>query len=83
MVTLEIFNPLDCAWWDELLRNSPGAGFFHSSPWARVLHEAYGYEPCYLASVEDSRFTALLPCMEVRSPITGKRGVSLPFTDYC
>jgi len=27
------------------------------------------------------RLEALLPVMDVRSPITGKRGVSIPFTD--
>lgn len=26
---------------------------------------------------------ALLPCMDIDSYLTGKRGVSLPFTDYC
>ena len=26
---------------------------------------------------------ALLPVMEVNRPLTGRRGVSLPFTDYC
>ena len=26
---------------------------------------------------------SFLPVMEVNSPLTGKRGVSLPFTDYC
>lgn len=27
--------------------------------------------------------SALLPCMDIDSFLTGKRGVSLPFTDYC
>lgn len=80
---MEILNPLGYPRWDELLINCPEATFFHSSHWARVLHEAYGYEPCCAASIENNHFTALLPCMEVRSPFTGKRGVSLPFTDYC
>lgn len=26
---------------------------------------------------------AVFPVMEVNNPLTGKRGVSLPFTDYC
>ena len=30
-----------------------------------------------------SVLSALLPCMDIDSFLTGKRGVSLPFTDYC
>ncbi len=51
--------------------------------WARLLHEAYGYEPVYFAAIEGRSLSALFPFMEVRSIVTGKRGLSLPFTDYC
>jgi len=37
----------------------------------------------YFASIENGHFSALVPIMEVNSFLTGKRGVSLPFTDYC
>jgi hypothetical protein len=60
-----------------------GGSFFHTSFWARVLHDSYNYRPCYLTRVHNGAFTALLPLMEVRSFLTGRRGVSLPFTDYC
>ena len=60
-----------------------GGSFFHTSFWARVLHDSYGYRPCYPTRVHNGAFTALLPLMEVRSFLTGRRGVSLPFTDYC
>jgi hypothetical protein len=33
--------------------------------------------------MEGDRLRALVPVMEVNSLLTGKRGVSLPFTDYC
>lgn len=59
----------------------------------RVLHESYGYKPCCFASLgrselaalplEQDGFSALLPMMEVSSILTGRRGVSLPFTDFC
>jgi hypothetical protein len=32
---------------------------------------------------ENNRISVLLPFMEVRSALTGRRGVSLPFTDSC
>jgi hypothetical protein len=80
---LELVDPLTLPGWDEMLSGWREATFFHTSHWVRVLREAYGYRPCYLASVENDHFKVLLPCMEVRSPFTGKRGVSLPFTDHC
>jgi hypothetical protein len=56
---------------------------FHTAEWAQVLHETYGHRPLYLAIGEPGRISALLPLMEVASPFTGRRGVSLPFTDSC
>ena len=66
-----------------MLLRTPGASFFHSSAWARVLSESYGYNPLYFTVIENDNLRALVPMMEVKSFLTGKRGVSLPFTDYC
>lgn len=82
-MNLEVFNPLEFPGWDELLANCPEATIFHCAAWARVLHESYGYVPCCLGLIEKQGFSVLLACMEVRSILTGRRGVSLPFTDYC
>ena len=76
-------NPLEHAGWDALLLTHPEYSFFHSAAWARVLRETYDFEPtCFLVS-EHRRLLALLPIMEVNSWLTGRRGVSLPFTDDC
>lgn len=80
---LEIINPIDYPNWDELQLSSGDNSFFHTSGWARVLAESYGYKPVYFARFEDKRLSFLMPFMEISSPVTGKRGVSLPFTDYC
>ncbi|MHC1725263.1 MAG: lipid II:glycine glycyltransferase FemX [Syntrophobacteraceae bacterium] len=56
--------------------------FFHSSNWENALEDAYSYKPVHLPSPAGSPL-ARIPLMEVDSPLTGKRGVSLPFTDYC
>ena len=82
-MNLEIIDPTNYAAWDELLLSTPGHSFFHSSAWARVLKDSYGYTPMYFATIENGQFWTLVPVMEVNSFITGKRGVSLPFTDYC
>ena len=69
--------------WDSRLNHFPGATFFHGAAWARVLHSTYGYQPVYFATVEQDRLRSLLPVMEVNSWLTGRRGISLPFTDDC
>jgi Acetyltransferase (GNAT) domain len=80
---IEVVDPLSGHGWDEMVSASGKGSFFHSSFWARVLSESYGYQPVYFASADREEQRALVPLMEVKSRITGKRGVSLPFTDYC
>ena len=82
-VTFDIVNPLQERRWDELLLHNEAYSFFHSSSWARVLSESYRYQPRYVVSVRNGRLSVLLPFMEITSAITGRRGVSLPFSDYC
>lgn len=82
-MNIEIINPLDFKAWDDLVLLLPDSSFFHSSAWARVLHESYRYVPLYFSVLEGNQLRAVLPVMEVNSFITGRRGVSLPFTDYC
>jgi hypothetical protein len=69
--------------WDRWLADRPDGCFFHTCAWARVLHETYGHQPVYFSRIEGGGLQSLLPVMEVSSPVTGRRGVSLPFTDYC
>ena len=76
-------NPLEYPGWDALLATHPGSTFFHSAAWAKVLRKTYDCSPSYFAVLEGDRLLALLPVMEVNSPLTGRRGVTLPFTDTC
>jgi hypothetical protein len=78
---IRLVNPLESADWDTNLTNLPGAGFFHTCIWARVLNETYGYQPLYHATFGSGRIRTLLPLMEINSWLTGRRGVGLPFTD--
>jgi hypothetical protein len=76
-------NPLQHPEWDALVAAHPKGSFFHGSAWARVLQETYGHQPFYFAAVTQGRLLGLLPVMELNRPLRGRRGVSLPFTDYC
>lgn len=80
---IRVVNPLEYPDWDERVLSSPDTSFFHSSAWAKTLVASYGFKPAYLAVPEADRFALLLPLMEVDSRLTGRRGVSLPFTDQC
>lgn len=80
---MEIVNPAIHPAWNTLLHAHGRASFFHSVCWAKVLGESYGYKPCYFTVIKGGNLVCLLPFMEVDSWLTGKRGVSLPFTDYC
>jgi hypothetical protein len=81
--SVQIVDPLAIPDWDSLVSSLPGHSFFHSAAWARVLEQSYGYKPVYFAKVENGQLRGLLPMMEVNSWLTGKRGVSLPFSDMC
>jgi lipid II:glycine glycyltransferase (peptidoglycan interpeptide bridge formation enzyme) len=81
--SIQIIDPTQHKGWDDLILSHPEGSFFHSSAWARVLSESYGYAPKYFAVIRNEKLVSLLPVMEVNSLFTGKRGVSLPFTDYC
>jgi len=80
---VEIINPLEYPGWDDLLLSQHDHSIFHTTHWARILHESYGYTPLYFTLFHDGALSALIPVMEVNSWITGRRAVSLPFTDYC
>lgn len=76
-------NPLEQSGWDDLVAEHPQGTFFHGSAWSRVLQDTYGHTPKYFCRMAGGRLETLLPVMEVSSVWTGRRGVGLPFTDFC
>lgn len=80
---VKVINPTEVPEWDGMVAAFPGCSFFHSSAWSKVLSDSYGYKQLYFTLWQNDRLAALLPIMEVDSMITGRRGVCLPFTDYC
>lgn len=82
-INFEPLNPADYPDWDNLLKTNSAASFFHCSSWSKVLTDTYKYTPLYFTSVVNNRLQRLIPVMEINSILTGNRGVSLPFSDYC
>lgn len=80
---IKITNPLEHSCWNALVLPNSTCSFFHSANWARTLSESYGYTPHYITILHDDKLSALMPFMGIDSMLTGKRAVSLPFTDCC
>lgn len=80
---LQIINPMKYSNWDELILTSYNYSLFHTSGWAKVVSESYNYKPLYFTEIDNGRITSLIPIMAIKSPLTGRRGVALPFVDYC
>lgn len=81
--SVSFVDPTTDAEWDRRLAGKPGSSFFQSCAWARVLMGSYGHVPLYSICSGKSPAELCLPLMEVSSPLTGRRGVSLPFSDFC
>jgi len=77
----QIIDPFADGAWDDQVRSYPNHSVFHTSAWARVLAEAYHHRPYYLSFLDGQSLCACLPLMEVNSRFTGKRALSLPFSD--
>jgi CelD/BcsL family acetyltransferase involved in cellulose biosynthesis len=82
-MTVKVRETTDPAW-AEFVLGHPDATIFHHPAWASLLAECYGYRPFVLASLDArGKIDAGMPFMEVDSPLTGHRWVSLPFSDFC
>jgi lipid II:glycine glycyltransferase (peptidoglycan interpeptide bridge formation enzyme) len=77
-------NPLSDARWDEFVQTHPASSVFHTRAWIEALKSTYGYEPVvFTTSPDGTRLTNGILCCHVRSWLTGKRLVSVPFADHC
>ncbi len=75
-----VIDPLSDVRWDEFVSRHPKAGVFHTSAWLDVIQRAFGYLPAHLAYEVDGVLKGVLPLMLIRSALTGKRLVSLPYS---
>ncbi|MFZ1998823.1 MAG: GNAT family N-acetyltransferase [Candidatus Sulfotelmatobacter sp.] len=77
-------NPLDDPRWETFVHNHARASVFHSTNWLRALQIAYGYDPAVVTTnPRQAALTNGLVFCRVESWLTGRRMVSLPFSDHC
>jgi CelD/BcsL family acetyltransferase involved in cellulose biosynthesis len=80
VVTTEI----DEVRWADFVASHPASGPFHLPAWAAMIAECYRFRAfALLVEDRDGEVLAGLPAIAVRSPLRGRRWVSLPFTDAC
>jgi Acetyltransferase (GNAT) domain len=78
------FDPLEDSRWKTFVGTHPGASVFHQVGWLNSLKSCYGYVPMALTlSPPGSPLENGIVLCEVTSPLTGKRLVSVPFSDHC
>jgi hypothetical protein len=77
-------DPLSDSRWPALVAEHPKASVFHTREWLSALKKTYQYRPFVLTtSKPDVPLTEGIVFCEVRSWLTGRRLVSLPFSDHC
>lgn len=69
--------------WDGYVEGHPAGKIYHTSAWCRIVAEIGRYRPRCVIAEHDGEIAGLLPAMEVRSWLTGRRLGSLPFSDTC
>jgi CelD/BcsL family acetyltransferase involved in cellulose biosynthesis len=84
VIGIDGIDPLSDPRWPEFLQNHPDASIFHSPGWVEALRRTYGYQPVVFTTASPSQglSNGLLFC-RIHSRFTGRRLVSLPFSDHC
>lgn len=83
-MTVYRLNPLCDPRWRKFLERHLRASVFHTPEWLDALRRTYGYEPIVLTTAapgEDLQ-DGVAFC-RIQSWLTGRRMVSLPFSDHC
>jgi FemAB-related protein (PEP-CTERM system-associated) len=77
--TLPINSP-----WHTLIEERAKNSFYYDQRWLEMLTSFYGYRITRLMTKDqDGQITGFLPLCSVNSVLTGRRLVSLPFSDQC
>src|SRR5256886_17149474 len=79
-----IIDPLRDPRWAEFVERHPQASVFHTPGWLEALRRTYGSEPlAYTTTPRGVELANGIVFCRVSSRITGRRMVSLPFSDHC
>ena len=82
-MSVYLVDPLTDARWLDFIETHPDATAFHSPGWLSALNRTYGYRPVVLTtSAPGNQLANGVAACEI-SAWSGRRLVSLPFSDHC
>jgi CelD/BcsL family acetyltransferase involved in cellulose biosynthesis len=81
--TTRLIDPIADPEWLAFIEASPSAEIFHHPLWLQLLRSRYGYriEACCVEG--EGGIEAGIPFARIESRLTGRRLVSVPFSDSC
>jgi CelD/BcsL family acetyltransferase involved in cellulose biosynthesis len=83
-VKVYTLDPLRDPRWAEFVADHPSASVFHTVAWLTAVQRTYGYTPIvYTTSPPSSPLSNGIVLCQIKSWLTGRRMVSLPFSDHC
>jgi CelD/BcsL family acetyltransferase involved in cellulose biosynthesis len=83
-MTIYEIDPIKDRRWTEFLLKHPAASVFHTAGWLEALQRTYGYEPVvFTTSPPEGELRNGIPFCRITTWFTGRRLVSLPFSDHC
>jgi FemAB-related protein (PEP-CTERM system-associated) len=82
-VDIEYLNTSNEHEWREFTESQEKAGIWHTLEWCDILANEYGFKSKYLLAKDKDEVCGVLPLFQIKSPITGNRVVSLPFSYHC
>jgi GNAT acetyltransferase-like protein len=82
--TIYQVDPLRDSRWPRFVDGHPNASVFHTAEWLQALVKTYGYRAVvFTTAAPGTPLTSGIVCCQVNSWLTGRRLVSLPFSDHC
>ena len=82
--TIYKIDPLTDHRWDQFLQQHARASIFHTRGWLEALRRTYGYElAVYTTCPRHQELSNGMVFCQIRSLLTGRRLVSVPFADHC
>jgi lipid II:glycine glycyltransferase (peptidoglycan interpeptide bridge formation enzyme) len=82
-MTVYKFDPTTDSRWTSFLERHSDASIFHTKEWLRTLQQTYGYKPVAYSTSNGNELANAVVFCQIESRLTGKRLVSLPFSDHC
>lgn len=74
----------DMRWSTFVEQAGKDVSFYYSPAWLDLISTLYGYAVIPLTTMNEvGEITGFLPLCLIKSPLTGRRLVSLPFSDHC